>query len=54
MRGLKLLHVANAVGQIAVNAVQNLHRRFPINCSQLSASLGRPSHATRAASAVIC
>src|SRR5260370_30452818 len=43
-RGLKLLHVANAVGQIAVNAVQNLHRRFPINCSQLSASLGRPSH----------
>src|ERR1035438_1081716 len=41
-RRLKLFHVAGASGQAAIQAVENLHGSFTVDCAQIGAGFGRP------------
>jgi len=42
VRRLEFLHVAGAVRQVAIHAVENLHRGFAVDGAEIDAALGRP------------
>jgi len=41
-RRLEFFHIAGAVGEIAIHAVENLHRGFAVDGAEIGAGLGRP------------
>lgn len=43
-RRFEFLHVASAVSQLAIYAVENLHRGFTGDSAEIGTGLGRPDH----------
>jgi hypothetical protein len=43
-RRFEFLYVAGAAGEIAVHAVENLHRSFTVDGAKIDATLRRPNH----------
>jgi hypothetical protein len=43
-RRFEFLYVAGAAGEIAIHAVENLHRSFAVDGAKIDATLWRPNH----------
>src|ERR1700677_2825274 len=43
-RRFEFFHIAGAVGEIAINAMENLHRGFAVDGAEVGTALRRPNH----------
>ncbi len=43
-RRFEFFYIAGAIGQVAIHAMENLHRGFAVDGAEIGARLGRPDH----------